>query len=212
MSNAFPLWLRATAAAGIGAVVAWRWLSPPDRSAPEGQAAASIRAEWEGISKTPGGRVDRTSFKAHCLKKHAAKLTPVSSEAYIVRPGSRTSSRPPRSRSTEQPPEPPRHPVALQLRHLAATPARTSPRTPPPTPPPLSAQVFLDRLFDTGTGLMLKPNVAEKADLGRHCFSYCNLLAGEFYFQQAAEAQPDGSAMCGCGTPVADVLQLVPPK
>ena len=53
---------------------------------------------------------------------------------------------------------------------------------------------------------------AEKDDLGRHCFSYCNLLAGEFYFQQAAEAQPDGSAMCGCGTPVADVLQLVPPK
>ena len=34
--------------------------------------------------------------------------------------------------------------------------------------------------------LMLTPRVAEKADLGRHCFSYCNLLAGEFYFQQAA--------------------------
>ena len=48
---------------------------------------------------------------------------------------------------------------------------------------------FLDRLFDTGTGLMLTPGVAEKSDLGRHCFSYCNLLAGEFYFQQAADCR-----------------------
>ena len=67
---------------------------------------------------------------------------------------------------------------------------------------------FLDRTFDAGTGLMLTPGKPEKADLGRHCFSYCNLLAGEFYFQQAADAQPDGSAACGCNTPVADVLGL----
>ena len=43
---------------------------------------------------------------------------------------------------------------------------------------------FLDRAFDAGTGLMLMPGTPEKTDLGRHCFSYCNLLAGEFYFQQ----------------------------
>lgn len=50
-----------------------------------------------------------------------------------------------------------------------------------------SAQVyerFLDRVFDAGTGLMLMPGTPEKIDLGRHCFSYCNVLAGEFYFQQ----------------------------
>ena len=55
---------------------------------------------------------------------------------------------------------------------------------------------------------MLAPGKPEKADLGRHCFSYALLLAGEFYFQAAADAQPDGSANCGCNTPVADVLGL----
>ena len=42
----------------------------------------------------------------------------------------------------------------------------------------------------------------------RDYFSYALLLAGEFYFQAAADAQPDGSANCGCGTPVADVFGL----
>lgn len=53
-----------------------------------------------------------------------------------------------------------------------------------------SAQVyekFLDRVFDAGTGLMLMPGTPEKTDLGRHCFSYCNVMAGEFYFQQVCE-------------------------
>jgi hypothetical protein len=71
-----------------------------------------------------------------------------------------------------------------------------------------SFDAFLDRAFDAGVGLMLAPGKPEKADLGRHCFSYALLLAGEFYFQAAADAQPDGSANCGCGTPVADALGL----
>ena len=45
-------------------------------------------------------------------------------------------------------------------------------------------EAFLERVFDAGTGLMLMPGKPEKIDLGRHCFSYCNVLAGEFYFQQ----------------------------
>jgi len=65
---------------------------------------------------------------------------------------------------------------------------------------------FLDRCFDAGTGLMLAPGKPEKADLGRHCFSYCALLAGEFYFS-AASADPKTGA-CGCDAPVADVLGL----
>ena len=65
---------------------------------------------------------------------------------------------------------------------------------------------FLDRCFDAGTGLMLAPGKPEKADLGRHCFSYCALLAGEFYFS-AASADPK-TGTCGCDAPVADVLGL----
>ena len=233
MSGAFPLWLEAAATATLGAVVAWMWLAPilgVDADITSGAAAANIRAEWEGVSKTPGGRVDRSSFKAHCLKKHGDKLTPTSSEVYTVHPGGRThccrrgrrhchcrrrrrSSRSSRSSRSHS-----RSLCSRRSRHAATPPPRCHGVTPPhiitatPPRPALSAQVFLDRLFDTGTGLMLTPRVAEKADLGRHCFSYCNMLAGEFYFQQAADAQPDGSAACGCGTPVADVLQLVPPK
>ena len=168
------LYLLTSAGAGVAAVLAWNWLAPV---APRlGSAVCDpIREDWEEVGKTPGGRVNRESFKVrsplplpaacsprglvfwqkHCLAKHASKLTPASTKVYTQ---------------------------------------------------------FLDRLFDTGTGLMLTPGVAEKSDLGRHCFSYCNLLAGEFYFQQAADSQPDGSSACGCGTPVADLLQLVPPK
>ena len=50
------------------------------------------------------------------------------------------------------------------------------------------------------------PGKPEKADLGRHCFSYCALLAGEFYFS-AASADPK-TGTCGCDAPVADVLGL----
>ena len=239
----------------LGAAVAWRWLAPirsVDADFTSGAAADDIRAEWEGVSKTPGGRVDRSSFKAHCLKKHAAKLTRASSEVYSVRPGGRTHSAPlpPLPPPPLPPPPPPpqqqqqQQPAAVAVAavvaavaaaamtaavaFLVAVAATPPPRrhpaaslpwchaitaTPPRPAPPLSAQVFLDRLFATGTGLMLTPGVAEKADLGRHCFSYCNMLAGEFYFQQAADAQPAGSAACDYSRqPVADVLQLVPPK
>ena len=65
---------------------------------------------------------------------------------------------------------------------------------------------LLDRCFDAGTGLMLAPGKPEKVDLGRHCFSYCALLAGEFYFS-AASADPK-TGTCGCDAPVADVLGL----
>ena len=61
---------------------------------------------------------------------------------------------------------------------------------------------FLGRAFDAGTALMLP---AKKPDLGRHCFSYAALLAGEFYFAAAQEAATPG---CGCDTPVADILEL----
>jgi len=61
---------------------------------------------------------------------------------------------------------------------------------------------FLNKCFDSATALMLP---AKKEDLGRHCFSYAALLAGEFYF---AAAQVAADASCGCNTPVADVLQL----
>ena len=66
--------------------------------------------------------------------------------------------------------------------------------------------VFLDRVFDAGTGLMLAPGKPEKDTLGRHCFSYCALMAGEFYFS-AASADPT-SGVCGCDAPVADALGL----
>lgn len=95
MSGAFPLWLEAAATATLGAAVAWMWLAPirgVDADFTSGAAAADIRAEWEGVSKTQGGRVDRASFKTHCLKKHAAKLTPASSEVYMVHPGGRTAA------------------------------------------------------------------------------------------------------------------------
>ena len=65
---------------------------------------------------------------------------------------------------------------------------------------------FLDRCFDAGTGLMLP---AEKQDLGRHCFSYAALIAGEFYFAAAQNAHAkDSGELCSCTTPVADVLSL----
>ena len=237
MSGVLPLWLEAAATATLGAAVAWRWLgriNGEDADFTSGAAAADIRAEWEGVSKTPGGRVDRASFKSHCLEKHAAKLTPASSEVYTVRPGGRTCL--PTAAATAA------AAAAVVVAAVAAAAitaavaaivavAAVTAYPPPrchgvtsPTPllprrhaPPLSAQVFLDRLFATGTGLMLTPGVAEKADLGRHCFSYCNMIAGEFYFQQAADAaadaQPAGSAKCDYSRqPVADVLQLVPPK
>ena len=60
---------------------------------------------------------------------------------------------------------------------------------------------FLHTCFEAGTGLMLP---ACRPDLGRHCFSYANLMAGEFYFSAAKDAA-DG---CGCSAPVADVLGL----
>ena len=65
---------------------------------------------------------------------------------------------------------------------------------------------FLDRCFDAGVGLMLAPGKEEKADVGRHCFSYSLLLANEFYFKAAAAAE---GASCPCATPVADQLALV---
>ena len=66
---------------------------------------------------------------------------------------------------------------------------------------------FLDRCFDAGVGLMLAPGKEEKADVGRHCFSYSLLLANEFYFKAAAAAE---GASCPCATPVADQLALWP--
>eukprot|EP00966_Prymnesium_polylepis_P237335 5489222-Prymnesium_polylepis.2 len=65
-----------------------------------------------------------------------------------------------------------------------------------------SYEKFLNKCFDAATGLMLP---AEKADLGRHCFSYAALFADEFYF---AAAQNAADAGCGCNTPVADTLGL----
>jgi len=64
---------------------------------------------------------------------------------------------------------------------------------------------FIDRTFDAAVGLMLQPGAPPKTDLGRHCFSYAFLLVGEFYFHQAAG---DQAASCGCGSGVADVLEL----
>merc|ERR1711918_173335 len=61
---------------------------------------------------------------------------------------------------------------------------------------------FLNRCFEAGTGLMLP---ASKNSLGRHCFSYAVLLAGEFYFAAANVAADAG---CACDTPVKDVLGL----
>jgi len=63
-------------------------------------------------------------------------------------------------------------------------------------------EAFLNTCFDAGLGLMLYD--PSKTDLGRHCFSYANILAGEFYFAAAKDAA-DG---CGCSSPVSDVLTL----
>ena len=68
-----------------------------------------------------------------------------------------------------------------------------------------SFEEFLDKAFDAAVGLMTKPGAPLKTDLGRHCFSYAYLFAGEFYFHQAAG---DQAASCGCGTGVADALEL----
>ena len=69
-----------------------------------------------------------------------------------------------------------------------------------------SYDAFLDRCFEAGIGLMLAPGQPPKTDLGRHCFSYAMLLAGEWYFEAAAAAAGEA---CPCSTPVADQLALV---
>jgi len=52
-----------------------------------------------------------------------------------------------------------------------------------PTDPNLqeSFVTYVNALFDTGTALMLP---AQKEDLGKHCFGYASLLAGEYYGPQ----------------------------
>lgn len=56
------LYLVASAGAGVAAVLAWNWLAPV---APRlGLAVCDpIREDWEEVGKTPGGRVNRESFK-----------------------------------------------------------------------------------------------------------------------------------------------------
>ena len=84
----------------------------------------------------------------------------------------------------------------LELHHERLTPATK----------PVFEQ-FLDRCFLAGVGLMLAPGRPSKRDLGRHCFSYVMLLAGEFYFEAAASAAGES---CACSTPVLDQLALAP--
>ena len=59
----------------------------------------------------------------------------------------------------------------------------------------------LDRCFAAGIGLMLPK---EKTSLGRHCFGYAAIMAGEFYFSEARDAEEG----CGCNADVKDVLGL----
>jgi hypothetical protein len=133
----------------VGGAAVAVWYVSTSRAAPdESPACAIVKSAWESVSKTPGGRVDRASFKAQMMATHASKLTSVSRPHF---------------------------------------------------------DKFLDRCFAAGTGLMLAPG-PEKTDLGKHCFGYCVLLAGEFYFSAASMDAASGT--CGCDAPVADVLGL----
>lgn len=86
----------------------------------------------------------------------------------------------------------------LEVHHEQLTPAVTA-----------VFEEFLDRCFDAAVGLMLAPGCDAKPDLGRHCFSYAMLFAGEFYFEAAATAAGEA---CPCATPVADQLALAPKR
>lgn len=58
---------------------------------------------------------------------------------------------------------------------------------------------FLSKLFQ----VCIQMSGTTKGTLGRHCFCYAMIVAGEFYF---AAAQQSASPDCGCSTPVKDVL------
>ena len=66
---------------------------------------------------------------------------------------------------------------------------------------------FLHKCFDCCTSLMLP---ADKKDLGRHCFTYGNLMSGEFYFAAAERDQMsvDQHGNPACTRPVEDVLKV----
>ena len=95
------LYLVTSAGAGVAAVLAWNWLAPV---APRlGLAVCDpIREDWEEVGKTPGGRVNRESFKVRAPLPLPAASHPGGS-CFGRSTASRStppSSRPPRQRST----------------------------------------------------------------------------------------------------------------
>jgi len=62
-------------------------------------------------------------------------------------------------------------------------------------------KVYLNAIFDAATAMML-PQV--KTDLGKHCFSYATVLAGEFYSDSGKAADKlglvSGTPEAGCGS------------
>jgi hypothetical protein len=62
-------------------------------------------------------------------------------------------------------------------------------------------EAFLDSNFQSALAMMLPE---KKSTLGGHSFRYAGLLAGEFFFGAAKDAETS----CGCSEPVADVLQI----
>jgi len=60
-------------------------------------------------------------------------------------------------------------------------------------------ETFLIQNFNSALAMMLPD---QKTNLGGHCFRYAAVMAGEFYFDAANQA----NAGCGCSAPVADIL------
>ena len=66
----------------VGGAAIAVWYLSTSRAAPASPACTIVKSAWDSVSKTPGGRVDRASFKAQMMATHASKLTSVSRPHY----------------------------------------------------------------------------------------------------------------------------------